>query len=202
MGAESLELLEEHFLQPTRLSAAEQYRVRALFDRVRRTLVHPTEASFRLRRSEVLGANAFALPSGIVVMTDELIEIADNDEQIAAVLAHELGHVHHRHIMRSLLQNSIAALVIASLLGDVTSITGLAASIPTFLVEQRYSRAFEYEADAFAVEWMRAQGIDEMHLADILRGLHEAHGGGDDDGVSKYLSTHPAMSERIEALRH
>jgi Zn-dependent protease with chaperone function len=92
------------------------------------------------------------------------------------------------------------ALLVATLLGDVTSITGLAASIPTFLVEQRYSRAFEFEADAFALEWMSAHGVEAAHLAAILERLaHES--GGDVEGFARYLSTHPSMRERVNAIR-
>jgi Zn-dependent protease with chaperone function len=128
-----------------------------------------------------------------------MVELAENDEQLMAVIAHELGHVHHRHIMRSLLQNSVAALLIATLLGDVASITGLAASIPTFLLEQRYSRAFEFEADAFALRWLDAQRLDRQHLAKILQLLSDTHGA-QSGGLGKYLSTHPSMDERIMAI--
>lgn len=201
MGDESLATLDAHFLKHTRLMEVDRERVRAAYARVSESLETPMRTRLELRRSETLGANAFALPSGILVMTDEMVELATTDDQIAAVLAHELGHVHHRHIMRSILQNSVTALLVATLLGDVTSITGLAASIPTFLVEQRYSREFEYEADAFALQWMRSQGVPDEEFAAILEALHKEHGGGGDDGLSQYLSTHPSMVERIKAIR-
>ena len=202
MGAQSMAALDAQFLKHTRLMEVDRERVRAAYARVSESLAKPMRTRLELRRSETLGANAFALPSGIVVMTDEMVELAASDDQIAAVLAHELGHVHHRHVMRSILQNSVAALLVATLLGDVTSVTGLAASIPTFLVEQRYSREFEYEADAFALDWMRSQGVPDEEFAAILEALHNEHGGGSDDDLSQYLSTHPSIVERIEAIRH
>jgi predicted Zn-dependent protease len=201
MGAESMAALDAHLLKHTRLMEVDRERVRAAYARVKKTLEVPMRSRLELRRSETLGANAFALPSGIVVMTDEMVELATSDEQLAAVLAHELGHVHHRHIMRSILQNSATALLVATLLGDVTSVTGLAASIPTFLVEQRYSREFEYEADDFALQWMRSQGVPDEEFAAILEALHREHGGGGDGDLSQYLSTHPSIVERIEAIR-
>jgi Zn-dependent protease with chaperone function len=203
MGEQSLKALDGDMLKESRLLEVDRARVRAAFGRVTTTLgpqyKPPPNARLLLRRSDTFGANAFALPSGIVVFTDEMVGLAENDEQLMAVIAHELGHVHHRHIMRSILQNSVAALLIATLLGDVASITGLAASIPTFLVEQRYSRTFEFEADAFALQWLDAQQLDRQHLAKILRRLSDAQGM-QSEGLAKYLSTHPSMDERIESI--
>lgn len=201
MGSEALAALDARLLAPSRLAAAEQARVRAAYARVTRGLPASAHARLELRHSDTLGANAFALPSGIVVVTDAMATLAASDDRIAAVLAHELGHVHHRHIMRSILQNSLTALLVASLLGDVTSITGLAASIPTFLVEKHYSREFEFEADAFALAWMRGEGVNAEAFAAVLEALHDDHGGGGDRGLARYLSTHPSVVERIAAIR-
>ena len=200
MGERSLAALDEHFLEATELTQAARARARAAFDVVAGSVATELPISLELRRSEVLGANALALPSGIIVITDAMVELADNDQQLMAVICHEIGHVHHRHIMRSILQNSVVALLVATLLGDVASVTGLAASIPTFLVEQRYSREFEFEADRFAQAWMRAEDIETDHLADILSRLTD-EAGGDSTGFERYLSTHPSTEERIEAIR-
>ena len=72
-----------------------------------------------LRRSEVVGANAFALPDGTIVVTDALVHLAENDEELLAVLAHEIGHVVHHHALRSVMQNSAVALLLAFALGVV-----------------------------------------------------------------------------------
>jgi Zn-dependent protease with chaperone function len=66
-------------------------------------------------------------------------------------------------------------------------------------VEQRYSREFEFEADAFALQWMHEQQVDPQHFARILRRISDSHGV-DPAGISKYLSSHPSINERIEAI--
>jgi predicted Zn-dependent protease len=114
-------------------------------------------------------------------------------------MAHEIGHLHHRHILRQILQNAMTALLVASLFGDLNSISGLSATLPTFLAQQKYTRKFEREADAFAAETLRARGISALHLANILNRLAEARGRSE-GSLLDYLSSHPASEERVESL--
>ena len=200
LGRESLKQLDGNFMKPTRLTEVKREHVRALFQHLTAGLDLPVQPQLELRRSKTLGANAFALPSGIVIITDEMVELVDNDQQLISVMAHELGHVEHRHIMRSILQDSATALLAATLLGDVTSITGLAASIPTFLVQQRNSREFEREADRYAALYLLTQGIPVSHFAQMLEKLNQEHTASDSE-KSNYLSSHPATQERVNALK-
>lgn len=200
LGEQTLEGMDRHYLKPTRLTEAQREHVRALFRKLIAQLDLPVTPRLQLRQSKALGANAFALPSGIVVVTDAMVELVASDGQLSGVLAHELGHVRERHIMRAILQNSAAALLVATLLGDLSSITGLAASIPAFLVQQRYSREFEREADNYAAGYLQQAGIPVSEFAAILEKLDAEHGQGN-TGQYSYLSSHPATRERIQALR-
>jgi Zn-dependent protease with chaperone function len=142
------------------------------------------------RRGGVLDANAFALPGGAIVVTDELVELAEAEDEITAVLAHELGHIAHRHALRSLLQNVGVGVLIAGALGDFTSVSAASGSLLVLLTERHYSRSFEREADAEGVERLDRAGIPREHLARMLERLAASHGG--DDPWTSYLSTHPA----------
>jgi Zn-dependent protease with chaperone function len=157
-----------------------------------------------------IGPNAVALPGGAIVVTDALVKLAQNDQQIAAVLAHEIGHVRHRHSLRLALQGAGAAALIAALAGDAVSITGLAVILPTALLQSGYSRDFENEADTDAFQRLKAIGLSPKYFAEIMMRLEEYHAktGGDHDdgkrdkaaggnGALDYLSTHPATAERI-----
>ena len=152
------------------------------------------------RHSDQVGPNAMALPSGIVVVTDGLVELAKADEEVIAVLAHEVGHVERRHGLRLVLQNSLLSLAVAWFVGDPGS---LSAAAPTVLLEAKYSRDVEREADAYAVALLDANGIARRHFAQILARLEQARPQGESDGrgVSSYLSTHPVTAERLDALR-
>lgn len=193
MGEEALELFDRWFVGPSTLPPERQAQLIARF----RALAAHSDAPpvhVLFRSGEAIGPNAFALPSGIIVLTDELVAIAADDREILGVFAHELGHVEHRHTLRHLLQNSATALLLVVLTGDVGSASSLAATLPTLLVQSKFSRDFENESDDYAVELLRRNGIDPIHLGDILARMTEEAGG---DGVPDFLSTHPATEERV-----
>jgi Zn-dependent protease with chaperone function len=146
------------------------------------------------------GANAFALPSGVIVITDELVQLAKDDREIVGVLAHECGHIVHRHSLRAVLQNSAVFVLIALITGDVSSATAFGGALPTFLLQNRFSREFEREADAHAVTQLKQAGIPPSYLADMLQRLATTHGESDSPLLG-YLRTHPPTPERIQAIR-
>lgn len=146
-------------------------------------------------RSSKIGPNAFALPDGTIVLTDELLNSLPA-EIIPGVLAHELGHVELRHMTRRLLQNAMVGTLIATFSGDISI---LVSTLGTQLVAQHYSREFEREADLFAIELFVKQGRD---LA-ALELLHEKLGSLDQSGSrnASYLDSHPGADERLQLIR-
>ncbi|HEX2101968.1 MAG TPA: M48 family metallopeptidase, partial [Candidatus Synoicihabitans sp.] len=144
--------------------------------------------------------NAFALPGNIIVVTDALVTMAEDEEEIAAVLAHELGHLRAHHPVQRLLLGSTALLVLTAATGDLSTLTSFAATLPFLLLQNGYSREFESAADTFAAERLLEAGIDPARLAAILMRMDKTH----DDFVSRrftYLSTHPATEDRVQKLR-
>ena len=198
LGRETLSGMEQYLLKPTALPAARRAALGAQFDAMARAAGETTPYRLEFRASPVIGANAFALPSGIILMTDELVGAARNDHEVLGVLAHELGHVRHRHTMRRLLEGSATALIIAAITGDVASATSLAAAAPTVLLQMKYSRDNEREADRYAIAMMRQAGYDPRHLAALLKRMEEKVPKGF-RVVPDLLSSHPPTEER-EAL--
>lgn len=206
LGEESLAFLDRAFFEPSKLDTERRAELVLLFDRVV-TRLDASERPYRieLRQSPRIGANAFALPGGTIILTDELVALAEQDEEIAAVLAHEVGHVRHRHAMRQVIQDSTVGLLVATLTGDVFSASSLAAALPTMLVDAKFSRDMEREADDVALEYLRAQGQSTRHFAAILTRLEEAfnkkHGEERSNSrVAGYFASHPATAERIARL--
>ena len=159
-------------------------------------------------RASRLGPNAFALPSGDIVLLDPLVELAGNDEEIMGVIAHELGHVAKRHSMRQLIQSSVVSFVIASYFGDISS---AASGLASMLLQSSYSREFEYEADDYAVALFRRLGRSPDALATMLGRLETTHAGQVKQQrsdakpgrakLSDLFSSHPDTQERIARIR-
>lgn len=219
MASGTLSILDKSVFSPSKLPDARQQTLRSAFER----LVTPADTKPRFnvlfRHSEAVGANAMAMPDGTIVITDQLIALATDDEEILAVLTHELGHLSRRHSLRMLIQGSVVAFVASWYIGDVSSV---AAGLPTLLLQARYSRDHEREADQYGAAMLKANGISPRRLADMLGKLEASHRDKSskdnkenkqpqakpqqqpsaDDSVSDYLRSHPATKERIDALNN
>jgi Zn-dependent protease with chaperone function len=198
VGRGTLEILDQSLLASS-LDEARQDLLQRRFGQVAAAAAAGYDFELLFRGGGPLGANAFALPSGTVVMTDELVALAEHDDELVAVLAHEVGHVVHRHGLRSAIQSSLLALAILLVTGDLSSTSGFVATLPTLLAESHYSRDFEREADDHALAYLFANDIDPGRFADLLDRLERADGG--DAPVVAFLSSHPSTQERIERLR-
>jgi Zn-dependent protease with chaperone function len=190
-----MDILDRNIFSQTKIPQADQLRLREKFHGMVRD--EPVGFNYRLlfRRSEIMGANAFALPDGTVVVTDALVALAENDEELASVLAHELGHVRLRHGLRSIIADSVLVLTITAITGDAFSATSLAAGLPIFLTESAYSREFEREADRHALNYLQTHDIPTTRFTDILSRMTESN---KHKPAFNYLSSHPSTEERIE----
>jgi len=151
----------------------------------------------RIYESKAIGPNAFALPSGLVVATEAFIELCENEEQMVAVFLHEIAHVELQHGLRSLIQDTGVFLMLSMVLGDLSSLGGMASSLPALAIESRYSQNFETEADLYAGKVLEANGIGAEAMKDILILLHSVL---PDLDIVQFLATHPDLEERLEAL--
>jgi Zn-dependent protease with chaperone function len=197
LSTQAFNALDGDVLAPSELTPARREALASAFDSLRFDTSPDIRLELHFRKSEWLGANAFALPSGAIVMTDELVRLAKDDRELLGVLAHEAGHVVHRHGLRTVLQNSLVGLALAWFIGDVSTIVSAA---PTLLIETSYSRDLEREADAYAVQALRTNGISVEHYANIL-GRLGAGEGTSTPAALRYLSSHPPTEERLQRLR-
>lgn len=199
IGEQTLAIMDRGFLGPSEIDEARKQHFRSEFDRLLEasgSLNQAPELLFRSARR--MGPNAFALPNGQVVITDELIELSTIDLQVTGVLAHEISHVEERHIMRSFLRSTSVAVIIVMITGDMAELTELAIAVPAFMVEMGYSRDFEREADERAYELMGLIGEDPNHLADMFALMAEHCG---ETCSSTWISSHPDIKEHIASIR-
>jgi len=203
MGEQSLALLDRTLCHESRFT-------RERHDQIRHVAVQRLVAGFpdwgryqlEFRDCPAIGPNAFALPDALFVMTDDLVRLAANDDELTAVVAHEIGHARNRHALRMALQATGVAIVVSTLASDAVTVTALAAALPAMLLQTGYSRRFEEEADDYALRRLTEVGVPTENYARILERLDEAHrrrtGGAEEND---YLATHPASTARIERAR-
>lgn len=175
------------------------------------------------KASPMIGPNAFSLPGGTIVITDQMVKLARTPAEVSAILAHEIGHVERRHALRHVLQDSVAALIAATLTADASGAGAVATSLPALLVQASYSREFETEADDFAFDLLKRHNLSPANFANVMARLEREHdakhsksaekgakgGGGQSDSrqndakdsAYSFLSSHPITAERIARAR-
>ncbi len=198
LGTGTLETLDKIAFEPTKLDAAVKMRLTKRFDKMKQAITDSSDYRLVFRSGKEIGANAFALPSGIIIVTDELVTISKNDDEIVAILAHEIGHLIHRHSIRMAMQNSAVAVLIAAITGDPFSTSSLIVALPTVLVNSKYSREFETEADDYAYQYMTTNNIAPHYFADILERITDTK---KESKMESYLSSHPGTAERVQRFR-
>jgi Zn-dependent protease with chaperone function len=145
-----------------------------------------------------IGPNAFALPNGAIVLTDQLVDLAKgDDEMILGVLAHEIGHVDHKHSLRQVYRVAGTAALITLIAGDIGSASEDMLSSGAALLTLSNSRAAEEEADRTSVELMKKAGRDPAAIGRFFAILEAKFGDGEETSM---LSTHPATPERRKAV--
>lgn len=194
---EALKVLDARYVAPTNLPVDRIDRETARFRTITNDIDPGGTYRIEFRRGKRIGPNALALPSGVIVVTDELINLAQSDEELTGIFAHEVIHVQKRHAIRHAFQSTGVFLLIAALTGDITSVTSVSAAIPTLLVESGYSRDFEREADRGAGMYLIGKGIGTKPFRDILARLTK--NAPDTPGFS-FISTHPGTQERLQYL--
>jgi predicted Zn-dependent protease len=140
--------------------------------------------------------NAFALPGGYVVFFDGLIQDAETPDELAAVLAHELGHVAARDPSRHALRTAGSIGVLGLMFGDFAGGT-VVLFLANALIDAQYSQAAEAAADAYAHDLMAQSGLDPATLGTFFERLRDKHG--DQDGLAAHFAAHPSLAARIEA---
>ena len=195
LSAQALTMLDGGILAPSKLPSQRRRALAAQFHELRLPNGGSPTSALLFRQSAQLGANAFTLPDGTIVVLDDLITSLGDDRLTLAILAHELGHAHERHGLKLLLQGSAAGALLTFYIGDISQ---LLAAAPAAVVQSRYSRDFERQADDYGAALLLHNGMSPGLLADALQKLSQSHGAASNGG---FLSSHPSTDERMRHLR-
>lgn len=190
--------LDETGMAPLRIceSPAGDAALARMADRLTMGVALPYPVQVNVLDHEML--NAFALPGGRVVFFRGLIEAAETPDEVAAVFAHELGHVAARDPARIALRSAGSVGVLGLLLGDFAG-GAVVLFLTERLIQASYTQEAEAAADAFAHERLAAAGIPPSALADMFDRFRARHG--EAEGVVRHFLSHPQLGDRIAAAR-
>ncbi|MGI9337947.1 MAG: M48 family metallopeptidase [Gammaproteobacteria bacterium] len=182
-----VQLKESDFLSPSQLPPADMARLEAVFSRTvgeeageRKGESGGFRYQLRFHKMPFDIANAFAFPDGMVIASDGLIALL-TEKEVEAVFAHEISHIRHRHGLRAVMQSSAVFVLSSFLFGDISFVLSSGAAI---LVQQKFSRDFEREADCDAYFYLRRRGESEQIMVAALTKLE-----------SDYEKAHEAAAE-------
>lgn len=210
---QTMAALDGTFFSPSTLDDPVKQRVREHF----RAAVdqHPQlNLKVLFRDGGRIGANAMALPDGTVVFTDQMVELAERDDELLAVFAHEIGHIVHRHGMRSVVQDSVLAFLLVTITGDASATAEIFLALPVILTELAYSRDFEREADDYALDYLQTHNIPSENFSQLMARLESAARAERDKASAQpkgqngekpwrnYLSSHPSTAERLKKFKN
>lgn len=218
IAGNTLSFLDKHVFKPTKL---DQERIETIteqfYTRVVPLETNSTTLEFTLHfrdwsHEDIDIPNALALPSGDIILTDEFVRLSQSQEEIDAVLLHEMGHVVHRHTLEMVIEATFITTAVTLIVGDASGIADLGAGLGSILISTNYSRNHETEADQYAFEHMLEARMDPDAFSRIMRRLTNTEenesdakgpgdasiGGSSKDSIIDYLSTHPSTDARIQ----
>lgn len=201
---QTLQLLDKTLLEPSKLSEQEQQQWRQQWLQAMQDL--PASARVKLniqfRNADRLGPNAFALPAGTLVFTDQLVQLLrEKPDALLAVFLHEAGHVRHQHGLTLLVQSTATTVMFAMLFSDLEGLTETLLGTGSSLLQNNFSRQMESQADDFATSQLLLLGKATTGFVEAMQAIQQAAVGQDAEAIeswTRYLSTHPSASERIE----
>lgn len=149
--------------------------------------------------------NAFAVPGGVIFVSRALVSILDDESELAAVLAHEVGHVSAKHALKSTQRaqffEGVGTITAASVRGDKgKKFASAIGDMQTVLFDKGLDKDMEFEADAAAMETTYRTGYDPAGMIRVLEKLQKVEATSKDKKGS-WFSTHPPLNERIARLQ-
>lgn len=153
---------------------------------------------FRVTVADHPMVNAFAAPGGFIVVFRGLLERTDEAEELAGVLAHEIQHVLHRDATRAILRQASTGILVAALVGDVSSVVAFGIEGARMLGDLRHSREAEHDADRDGMRMLHAAAVDPEGMLAFFRAMEKLEAA--TPAAARYLSTHPTPGDRLQAL--
>ena len=192
-------VVDRMFADPSALDRADQARVRRVFGQLKAVAPAPRFGEYILlfRSMPKVGPNAFAMPGGTVVVTDQLVRAFPDSDAIAGVLGHEIAHVTEAHGLKQIYRSLGTYMLVSLIAGDVGPVLDDLLLEGGLLLSLSYSREHEREADRIGMTIAAKAGYDPAALALFFEKLP----GSEQLERPSWLSTHLASRDRIVEIR-
>ena len=175
MGQGVLDAMDKGIFSESKLTEKRQNELTTLFNSLLKNIEGSKNYRLKFRLGGKIKANAFALPDGTIVFTDELINLAENDLEIASIMLHEIGHLKNHHSLRATIQQFSLAMFVMVITGDVSTSSSIITAIPVMLVESGFSQGMEIEADSYSLEYMQKHKVDPAYFAIMMEKLEASY---------------------------
>ncbi|WP_416305631.1 M48 family metallopeptidase [Neptunicella sp. SCSIO 80796] len=195
---QTLNAMDRTILDASELAPEDKQRILQSFE----ALVSQIDTEHRqfhiyFRQSDVMGANAFALPDGSIIFTDDMIELVDKQQPILdAILLHEIGHVEHNHSMQMIAESLVATLTISYVFGDLSGAVESFMGIGSAVVQNQFSQEHEWDADNFALKQLKQLSRNPDDFAAAMQKLAELQP--ENSEAAAWFSSHPMLKARID----
>lgn len=185
--------------------ACEDEAGQAVLDRLGQRIAEQSDSVFDIQFRAVHApmVNAFALPGGYVLVTDDLIAEAGTPDELSAVLAHEVAHIDRRHSMQAVWRSLGAGMLLDLIVGGGTGAGQQAVLLAGQASELSFGRAAETEADELGRGYLHAAGLSSRGMAPFFERMarEEIDAPDEVDDMSEWWMTHPNTARRIQAAR-
>ena len=157
-----------------------------------------TPFDIRVRAVQAPMVNAFALPGGAVMVTDDLIALAKTPDELAAVISHEAAHVERRHVMQAVWRSLGLGLVLDAVVGGGSGAGQQAVLLAGSVADLRFSRSAEREADVRGQQLLEANGLSSQGMAPFFQRIAAKAEGPGAVAVKELISSHPDSQRRAQ----
>lgn len=157
-----------------------------------------TPFDVRVRAVHAPMINAFALPGGPILVTDDLIREAETPDELSAVIAHEVSHIEKRHVMQAVWRSLGIGLLLDAVVGGGSGAGQQAVILAGQATDLRYGRDAESEADQRGQSLLHALGLSSKGMAPFFARLDRSEGV---DEAAEFMATHPDSRRRADAAR-
>lgn len=204
ISKEAFDTLDKYAFRKSKLSLKKQDEIKKIF--YQQILPNIKNNDFELKihfrewkslNKEI--SNALALPNADIILTDELIRQSKNNDELKAVILHEIGHVINRHSMQKIVESSFLTIFLMYLSGDATVISDLGVGLSSLLINTHYSRNHETQADEYALKKMLALKIEPINLSRLLERITIKQK--KEKSFMDNFSSHPSTEQRKKLVK-